>query len=143
VGKRRDARVLAVQFLYQQETADQPENTTEALKLFWNLTRAAENLKKFAQPRIDGVLEHQSTLDEKIQQVSQNWDLSRMAPVDRCVIRMALWEMLHEPNVPPPVAINEAVEISKALSTEESGRFVNGILDRIHKEHSGPNKHSQ
>ncbi|MEM6883865.1 MAG: transcription antitermination factor NusB [Verrucomicrobiota bacterium] len=134
MGKRRDGRILAVQFLYQQETADQPENTTEALKLFWDLTGAAENLKKFAQPRIDGVLANQQELDQRIQKVSQNWDLSRMAPVDLCVIRVALWEMFYEPEVPPVVAINEAVEISKALSTEESGRFVNGILDRIHKE---------
>lgn len=134
MGKRRDGRILAVQFLYQQETADTPEVTSEALKLFWDLTKASDNLKKFAQPRIEGVLEKQSELDQKIQGVSKNWDLSRMAPVDRCVIRMALWEMLFEPNVPPVVAINEAVEISKALSTEKSGRFVNGILDRIKKD---------
>jgi len=140
VGKRRDGRILAVQFLYQQETAEAPEKTAEALKLFWNLTRASDNLKRFAQPRIDGVLKHQDELNEKIQQVSQNWDLSRMAPVDRCVIRVALWEIFHEPEVPPVVAINEAVEISKALSTEESGRFVNGILDRIHKESTRPHK---
>ena len=140
MGKRRDGRILAVQFLYQQETAEAQEDVTEALKLFWNLTGASENLRKFAQPRIDGVIEHQNALNEKIQQVSQNWDLSRMAPVDRCVIRVALWEMFHEPDVPPVVAINEAVEISKALSTEESGRFVNGILDRIHKEFTPPRK---
>ncbi|MEM1157439.1 MAG: transcription antitermination factor NusB [Verrucomicrobiota bacterium] len=134
MGKRRDARILAVQFLYQLETAKQPENTDEALRLFWDLTGAAENLKNFAQPRIDGVLKHQHTLNDKIQQISRNWDLARMAPVDRCIIRVALWEMFHDPNVPPVVAINEAVEISKTLSTEESGGFVNGILDRIHKE---------
>lgn len=140
MGKRRDGRILAVQFLYQQETADQPEATADALRLFWDLTKAGDNLKKFAQPRINGVLAQQAELDQKIQQVSQNWDLSRMAPVDRCVIRMALWEMFHEPDVPPVVAINEAVEISKALSTEESGRFVNGILDRIHKESGSASK---
>ncbi|MGF1678697.1 MAG: transcription antitermination factor NusB, partial [Candidatus Methylacidiphilales bacterium] len=129
MGKRRDARILAVQFLYQMESG-KPEDTLAALSLFWDLTEAEESMKTFARPRIDGVLRHRRELDERIQKASQNWDLSRMALVDRCVLRLALWEMLHENAVPAAVAINEAVEISKTLSTEESGRFVNGILDR-------------
>jgi N utilization substance protein B len=133
MGKRRDGRILAVQFLYQIESG-KPEDNLAALALFWDLTAAKDGLKAFARPRIDGVIQHRIELDEKIQSVSQNWNLARMAPVDRCVLRLALWEMLYEPNVPSPVAINEAVEISKSLSTEESGRFVNGILDRIHKD---------
>ncbi len=139
MGKRRNGRILAVQFLYQIESG-KPEDTLSALNLFWELTEAQDGLKKFARPRIDGVLEKRAELDEKIKSVSQNWDLDRMAPVDRCVLRLALWEMFYDPDVPAPVAINEAVEISKSLSTEESGRFVNGILDRIHKNNQQASK---
>lgn len=112
-----------------------PEDTMDALTLFWDLTEAQEALKQFARPRIDGVLTHREELDAYISGASEKWDLNRIAPVDQCILRLALWEMFHAPDVPAVVAINEAVEIAKSLSTEKSGQFVNGILDRIHRDH--------
>ncbi|MEM6821132.1 MAG: transcription antitermination factor NusB [Verrucomicrobiota bacterium] len=135
MGKRRNGRILAVQFLYQIES-NNPEDTVSALSLFWNLTEAEDGLKDFARPRIDGVLKNRNRLDELIESASKNWNLTRMAAVDRCILRLALWEMFFEPNVPAVVAINEAVEVAKNLSTEESGSFVNGLLDRVRREHA-------
>lgn len=134
MGKRRDGRILAVQFLYQIGSST-PEDTMDALSLFWDLTEAQDGLKKFARPRIDGVLAHREELDGYISKAAEKWDLNRIAPVDQCILRLALWEMFYDPGVPPVVAINEAVEIAKSLSTEKSGQFVNGILDRIHRDH--------
>ena len=80
---------------------------------------------------ITGVLGSRDDLDGVIKKHARNWDISRMAVVDRNVLRLAIYEMLHRDDIPPVVSINEAVDISKRFSTEDSGRFVNGILDRI------------
>ena len=137
VGKRRDARLLAVQFLYQQETAPQPE-VEESLSLFWEMTAAAPGLQKLAKPAIMGVLTHAEELTALIKKFAQNWDLKRMAPVDICILRLALYEMHHCLEIPPVVSINEAIEIAKQISTDDSGRFVNGILDHARAELSRP-----
>ncbi len=87
--------------------------------------------EKFAEPLIRGTLAHRPEIDEKIKQYAQNWDLHRMAVVDRNVLRLAIYEMMHRTDIPPVVSINEAVDIAKKYSTDESGRFVNGILDKV------------
>jgi N utilization substance protein B len=131
MGRRRDARVLAVQFLYQQDIYKNPEATHAGdLQRFWHTTETDEATRGLAQPLIEGVLEKREELDGIIKSHSQNWDLNRMAPIDRNILRLALYEMHHRDDVPPVVAINEGIEIAKKLSTEESGRFVNGLLDK-------------
>ncbi len=77
------------------------------------------------------MVEHRAQLDGRITHFAQNWDLKRMAVVDRNVLRLAIYEMLYREDIPPVVSINEAVDIAKKFSTEDSGKFVNGILDKI------------
>ena len=81
-----------------------------------------------------GTLEKRAAVDEQIKKVTENWELDRIAAVDRNVLRLAIYEMMFRDDVPPVVSINEAIEIAKKFSTKESGKFVNGILDRIRKE---------
>jgi N utilization substance protein B len=154
MGQRREARERAVQFLFQHDL-NPPENLEEALAHFWNSQRmlaiakekggaswgekielpppSAEELatRLFSDKLIRGVLEHREEVDQSITQHAANWDLHRMAVVDRNILRLAIYEMLHRHDIPPVVSINEAVDIAKKFSTEDSGKFVNGILDKI------------
>lgn len=93
--------------------------------------RRAEALRAFARALVDGVRQHQPELDALISQVAENWRLDRMAAIDRNILRLGAFEMLHGPDLPPKVAINEALELAKRYSTAQSSRFVNGILDRL------------
>ncbi len=158
MGKRREARERAVQFLFQHDLNPQ-ENIEAELSQFWNSQRAAaieeekngparwgEKLelppptveeaatRLFAEPLIKGVLEHRDAIDERIKTHCKNWDFNRIAAVDRNIMRLAIFEMLHREDIPPVVSINEAVDIAKKFSTEDSGKFVNGILDKIRGE---------
>lgn len=143
-----------MQFLFQYDL-NKPEELDLALDHFWQSQRAVviaqdkavatwgeeatlpplssqeAALRLFADPLIKGTLEHREQLDNEIKKHTQNWDLGRMAVVDRNILRLAIYEMLHREDIPPIVSINEAVDIAKKFSTEESGRFVNGILDKI------------
>jgi transcription antitermination protein NusB len=154
MGKRREARERAVQFLFQYDL-NPPENLELALAQFWNSQRSAviatdkgaatwgqqvelppptaeeAALRLFAEPLIRGTLEHRAALDEVIKKHARNWDLHRMAVVDRNVLRLAIYEMLYREDIPPVVSINEAVDVAKKFSTEDSGKFVNGILDKV------------
>jgi transcription antitermination factor NusB len=128
VKKRTRARELALQFLYQADLVKKPvEESDEFLR---EEERDAET-RKFAQRIITGTLESRDEIDEVIQRVAQNWNISRMAVVDRNVLRLATYELLNCEDIPPKVAINEAIEIGKRYSTQNSGAFINGILDRI------------
>ena len=95
------------------------------------LGAADREVLEFATRLAEGTLQHRDEIDEKLQKVTRNWDLRRMAIVDRNVLRMAVYELMFCDDVPPKVAINEAIEIGKKFSTANSGGFVNGILDRI------------
>lgn len=86
---------------------------------------------EFAARLVEGTLQHRTAIDQRLQSVTRNWDLRRMATVDRNVLRMATYELMFCTDVPPKVAINEAIELGKKFSTANSGGFVNGILDRI------------
>jgi len=121
-GKRRKAREVALQFLYQLDLNgdDDPIPHDE--------TRA------FADALVRGVKGNQAKIDHAISQFAEHWDLERMAVVDRNILRLAVYELLWTAEVPPKVAINEAIEIAKKFGTKESSRFINGLLDRIHKE---------
>ena len=163
MGKRREARERAVQFLFQHDL-NPPEKLEEAFTAFWEHQRAAAiagekgpatwgqpvelpppsadeaAVRLFADPLIRGVLEHRDALDEVIRKHAKNWDLHRIAAVDRNILRLALYEMLHRDDIPPVVSINEAVDIAKKFSTQDSGKFVNGILDKVKGELMRPSR---
>jgi transcription antitermination protein NusB len=129
-GKRRQARELAVQFLYQHDMSEGPLD--ETLTLFWQTQPdASDATRKFAEELIRGCVEHHPVIDEKITKYTEHWELARIAAVDRNILRLAIYEMLFRDDIPPVVSINEAVDIAKKFSTRESGAFVNGILDRL------------
>jgi N utilization substance protein B len=85
----------------------------------------------YAREIVEGVIEHNEEIDDLLETYSQGWSLDRMPNLDRAILRVAAWEILHNADVPDPVAINEAVELAKELSTDESGSFINGLLSRI------------
>ncbi len=132
MGKRREGREAAVQFLFQHDL--NPEALDELLPGFWELRPATARVQSFAGELIRGVLEHREEIDAKIKAAASNYDLHRIAALDRNAMRVGLYEMLFCKDVPPVVAINEAIEIVKRFGSEESGRFVNGVLDRIRRE---------
>jgi N utilization substance protein B len=163
MGKRREARERAVQFLFQYDL-NTPEDLELELATFWNSQRAAAiedekgpatwgektelppptveeaETRLFSEPLIRGVLEHREAIDEAIKKHAKNWDFHRIAAVDRNIMRLAIYEMLYRDDIPPIVSINEAVDIAKKFSTEDSGKFVNGILDKIKGELMRPGR---
>ncbi len=154
MGKRREARERAVQFLFEHDL-NPPEDLSVALEQFWLSQRAAaiaeekagakwgqqvelppptpeeSAVRLFAEPLIRGTLEYRDEADEVIKKHAKNWELHRIAAVDRNILRLAIYEMLHREDIPPVVSINEAVDIAKKFSTQDSGKFVNGILDKV------------
>ncbi len=137
MGLRRDGREAAIQFLYQFD-AHKPANVDEALAAFWKQTEEPQNVRDFATDLLRGALEKLPEVDAKIRTLADNWDFERLAVVDRNILRLAVYEMLFRPEIPPVVSINEAIEIAKKFSTAESGKFVNGLLDRVKKEQLRP-----
>jgi N utilization substance protein B len=133
MGLRRDGREAAIQFLYQVD-AYKPANVEEALAAFWKQNEEPENVRNFANDLLRGAIEKLPEVDAKIRTLADNWDFERLAVVDRNILRLAVYEMLFRPEIPPVVSINEAIEIAKKFSTAESGKFVNGLLDRVKKE---------
>lgn len=133
MGLRRDGREAAIQFLYQFDT-HKPAKLEEALAAFWKQNDAPQNVRDFANDLLRGALDKLPEVDAKIRTLADNWDFERLAVVDRNVLRLAIYEMLFRPEIPPVVSINEAIEIAKKFSTAESGKFVNGLLDRVKKE---------
>jgi N utilization substance protein B len=133
MGSRRRARELAMQFLYSFEI--NPGELDEHLEAFWVMNPEEEEaVRRFAAELARGAIERLDELDALIRRYTLNWDLDRIAPIDRACLRLALFEMLHRDDIPPVVSINEAVDIAKRYSTAESGKFVNGILDKIKTE---------
>jgi N utilization substance protein B len=98
--------------------------------------------KEFMESLVKGVLEHLGDLDETIAQHAKNWNLQRMAAVDRNILRLAVYEIKYRNDIPPVVSINEAVDIAKKYSTEDSGKFVNGILDKVRGDTLRPSRQS-
>jgi len=132
MGARREGRESAVQFLYQRDLNG--SINAENIEGFWDLRPAAKNVREFGMALAEGVLAKQETIDEHIRKAASNYELHRIAAVDRNILRIAIYEMLFCPEVPPVVSINEAIEIAKRFGSEDSGRFVNGVLDRIRAE---------
>jgi N utilization substance protein B len=140
MGLRRDGREAAVQFLYQHDL-HRADPLDAALAGFWKQNDEPKNVRDFADGLIRGVIEKIPELDAKIRALADNWDFERLAVVDRNVLRLALYEMLYRPEIPPVVSINEAIEIAKKFSTIESGKFVNGLLDKVKGELLRPARH--
>lgn len=132
--KRSKAREFALQVLYQIEvTKDTPQ---ACLEDFWKSRQGEEShasVKEFTENLVKEVAGHKDELDKMISEAAQNWELDRMAVVDKNILRMAACELLFMPDIPPKVAINEAIDIAKKYGDENSGKFVNGILDNINK----------
>jgi len=131
MGVRRDAREAAVQYLYQREIHGDESDT--GLEEFYRLRGLSPSARRFCDDLLRGWMEHREQIDETIRAHARNFEFSRLCSVDRNVLRVACQELLHCPDIPPAVAINEAIEIAKKFSTEDSGKFVNGILDNIRK----------
>lgn len=127
--RRTRARELAVQFLFQLDLRG--DEVIGSLHEFIEGETDDKDVQEFAARLILGAKGRQEDTDRCLQQVARNWDLSRMAALDRNVLRMAVFELLHCPDIPPKVTINEAIEIGKKYSTSNSGAFINGILDRV------------
>ncbi len=129
MGQRRRARELALQFLYQAE-ATPGEDVGRSLEVFRASFCGAEK-DEFFERIGAGVLQELPKIDKLIERFSRNWKLSRMSRVDRNILRLAVYEMAFCPDVPPKVAIDEAVELGKKFGTADSGAFINGVLDAV------------
>ena len=127
--RRTRAREVALQFLYQHDLRGQ--ETMEEMGAFLDQECRDEEVKSFATRLVLGTLRQRDGADRQLREVTRNWDLDRMAAVDRNVLRMAIFELLHCSDIPPKVTINEAIELGKKFSTANSGAFINGILDRV------------
>jgi N utilization substance protein B len=134
MGVRRDAREAAVQYLYQREM--QADQSDQALEEFYEMRGLSPSGKRFCNELLQGWMQHREEIDEVIAKNARNFEFNRLSAVDRNVLRIACHEILFRSDIPAPVAINEAIEIAKKYSTEDSGKFVNGVLDNIRKQKS-------
>ena len=162
-GKRRTAREMAVQMLYQSDLGGSPlphifstfdlseyvakeapgerrkgRPTAEEREEGAKRRRRAEEAFEYAQDLVRGTLENRERIDELIRSQADNWRLERMPAVDRNILRLAIFEMLHEQDTPKLVVLDEAIELAKKFGSEQSGRFVNGLLDGLLKQHTFP-----
>jgi N utilization substance protein B len=124
---------MAVQFLYQVDVL-KPEDAKKLFAHFWDLTDASAEVMKFTTELIEGVLEKAADIDAKIVAYADNWEIDRIASVDKNILRVALYEIFYRDDIPTNVSIDEAIELAKKFSSEESGKFINGILDRASKD---------
>jgi N utilization substance protein B len=138
MGKRRKAREAAVQYHFWRDL--QHGETPQVIGEFWDFLPVKTSVREFAQPLIEGMVEHLPEIDERICRYCENYEFRRIAPVDRNVLRLAIYEMLYREDIPPVVSINEAIELAKTFGGPDSGRFVNGILDRVRKDLTRPSR---
>jgi N utilization substance protein B len=129
MGIRRQARELAMQVLFCMDM--QNNSSPQMLAHFCENFCPSKKSHPFFLKLVNGVLETRTEIDALIERFSQNWKIKRMSCVDRNVMRIAVFEMLHCDDIPPKVSINEAVDIGKKFGSEESGAFINGIMDSI------------
>jgi N utilization substance protein B len=129
MGKRRRAREFALMVLYELEF--RPDPPRDVLREFWRQHVVPPEVQAFAESLVEGAAEHRGEIDRIIQHNAAHWSLARIAPVERNILRLAAYELLYRDDIPERVAINEAIELAKAYGSEESGAFVNGILDQI------------
>ncbi len=129
-GARSQSRDLALQGLYQFDLrGEEARDSVEAL-----LAAAEPGVRDYAKTLIDGVRARDRELSEALGNLVEHWSWDRVAVVDRCILRIGAFELRHAPDVPPKVVLDEAIELAKRFSTQESGAFVNGILDKIYRD---------
>lgn len=131
MGARRKARELALQMLFENDVAGTAPD--EMFRRSADLQRSPQGLRDFTERLVSGTLANREELDTIISKQADHWRLARMPIVDRNILRLALFELLHEPGTPRPVVIDEALEIAKRFSTPRSSQFINGILDGVLK----------
>ena len=134
MGARRNARELALRMLFQHDMSG--NNPEMIISTFEELQKSKANTREFATKIFKGTVDHLPKIDEMITAQADNWRLSRMAVVDRNIIRMSVYEFLHEDDTPKLVIIDEAIEIAKKFGTQKSSQFINGILDGILKKYN-------
>lgn len=127
--KRTLAREFALQLLYKQDL--NPDSDEALLSDFWAVNPAPPEVREYTERIVRGTLLHLSEIDAILSKYAEHWEIHRMATVDRNILRFATYELLYVEDVPPKVVINEAVNIAKKFSQEDSGKFVNGILDKV------------
>jgi transcription antitermination factor NusB len=130
--KRTKAREYALQILYSIDVSkDEP---AERMEIFWKHAEEDDtDVRKFANMLVRGVTDNQKAIDAMISKHATNWSLKRMAVIDRNILRFAIYELLFMADIPPKVSINEAIDIAKKYGDKDSGKFVNGVLDKINK----------
>ncbi len=131
MGRRRKAREETLRILYRLEFDNKP--LEETLNQYWENKKTNQAAREYSSWLVNGIISHHKKIDTVIQNASEHWRLSRMALIDRNILRMAVFELLYEENIEPAVIINEAIEIAKAYSGDEAANFVNGVLDAIRK----------
>ena len=129
MGTRRRARELAMQALFYMDASR--SNSPQMLERFCENFTPSQKVRPFFIKLVTGVLEAKPQIDTLIERFSKNWRVHRMSGVDRNIMRVAIFEMLFCPDIPPKVSINEAIDVGKKFGTEESGAFINGIIDSI------------
>ena len=130
MGKRRKARELALQLLYQLDVQGEGSPGPH-LDEFWTRHPVDVEVREFAEALVRGTKLHEAKIDELISQYAQHWELERMAVVDRNILRVAIYEVLFDNKTPVRAAVNEAVELAKTFGGESSPRFVNGVLGAV------------
>jgi N utilization substance protein B len=130
--KRHQLREAIVQFLYFWEINKPPISELDhSLALIWEAFEFAPDAQEAAKSMILGVLQNLEAIDAVISKQLENWDISRLHKTDLTILRLAIYEFFHRPDIPPVVTMNEAIDLAKAFSNDESGKFINGILDKI------------
>ncbi len=138
MGKRRKAREFALMMLYELEF--RPGEADRLLEGFWREHPAVPEVQGFAESLVRGTLQHAAEIDRQVAGHATHWSLARIAPVERNILRLAAYELLYRHDIPEKVAINEAIELAKLYGSEESGAFVNGILDQVRMSVSSPQR---
>lgn len=128
--KRTKAREVVIQALYQLEIREYKKY--DELEMFLKQQDLVPEMLEFVTSLVNGCQSQKRDIEEKIVSISEHWDLYRMAIIDRCILRLSVYELLYRNDIPPKVSINEAIDLAKKFSTEKSGSFVNGILDKIY-----------
>lgn len=141
-SNRHLGRIVALQTLYEYEFRTQSEDESADVKgiLHRNLERYEEAIgdTSFVEAIVEGVLKEQTSLDDTIQPVAPDWPIEQIARIDRAILRIGVFELLHKADVvPPKVVINEAVELAKAFGSDNSSKFVNGVLGTVYRTVSG------
>lgn len=134
MSPRRQARIVAMQILYQIQLTAAPMSIV--MERFWQSQETATELRPFVVELVEGTTSHLKAIDELLQNTSENWKLHRMPIVDLSILRYATYEILHLSDIDPATSINEAIEIAKIYSTPDSPKFINGILDSIQKKNT-------